>query len=319
MIIQLSDKSFLALSLIIAAYFLAGCQNDPPALPTEVVALPSITPSAVDLASPATSTVPPTWTVEAGGLPPSPTPAGGPAFTPQPSNTPFATFTPASTATSVPSDTPVAPPTLTPSPTAPPASAVNLLPNASFEEGWYHQNGIPELQLPNGWNLQWDEGSNWLDSDPWNRFVRPETRVLTSDFLPAGERSLFIWDGDRTVKVFKREGSLSFRLTTDVDLEPGSYLFTIRVFPDMVEEYSDIGGKIWASDPLSAQVRFIMDPPSDEWHFPTFGEKNEFQFAFFVSEPRSVHLGVHFVSRWAILNNGWFMDDWSLVQLSPAS
>jgi hypothetical protein len=314
-----SRKGFVAL-LLVALIFLAACQNDPAPLPTEVAALPSITATTAGLASPvAKATVPPTWTVAGGELPPLPTSAGLPTFTPRPSNTPFATFTPTGTATPTPSETPVAPPTLTPSATAPPAGTVNLLPNPSFEEGWYHQGGVPELQLPNGWNFQWDEGSNWLDSEPWNKFVRPETRVLTSDFLPADERDLFIWDGDQTVKIFKREGSMSFRLTTDVDLEPGSYLFTIRVFPDMVEKYSELGGKIWAHDALSAQVRFIMDPPSNEWHFPTFGEKNEYQFAFFVSEPGSVHLGVHFVSRWAILNNGWFMDDWSLVQLSPAS
>ena len=234
-----SRKGLVALIFVTVA-LLAGCQSDPVALPTEVAALPSLTPSPDGLVSPiAQATVPPTWTVEAGGLPPLPTSAGLPTFTPKPSSTPFATFAPAETATPVPSDTPVAPPSLTPSPTAPPVSATNLLPNASFEEGWYHQANIPELQLPNGWDFQWDEGSNWLDSDPWNRFVRPETRVLTSDFLPADERDLFIWDGDQTVKIFKREGSMSFRLTTDVDLEPGSYLFTIQVFPNRISITGD--------------------------------------------------------------------------------
>ncbi len=312
-------SALLLFLVILTVQLLSGCQSDPASLPTQVVALPSITPSPAGLASQISPTVPPTWTSEAGGQPPSPTSAGRPTFTPRPSNTPWATFTSTSTPTPIPTDTPPVPPTTTPSPTAPPLGNVNLLPNASFEERWYHQNGIPELQLPNGWQLQWDEGRNWLDSDPWNRFVRPETRVLTSDFLPADERALFIWDGNQTVKIFKREGALSFRLTTDVDLEPGSYLFTIRVFPDMIEKYSDSGAKVWAHDPLSAQVRFIMDPPSDEWHFPTFGQKNEFQYAFYVSRSQSVHLGVHFVGRWAILNNGWFMDDWSLIQLSPAS
>jgi hypothetical protein len=315
----LSRTALLAL-ILLATIILAGCQDEPVELPTQVAALPSLTPAAA--ASPvakATATVPPTWTVEGGGPPPSPTPGSQSTFTPRPSNTPFTPFTPTSTATPVPSETPELPPTLTPSPTAPPMGTENLLPNPSFEEGWYHANGVPELQVPNGWQLQWDEGRNWLDSDPWNNFVRPEARVLTSDFLPADERDIFIWDGDQTVKIFKREGSLSFRLTTVVDLEPGSYLFTIRVFPDMVDDYDDAGGKIWAPDQLSAQVRFFMDPPSSEWHFPRFGEKNEYQFAFHVSEFQAVRIGVHFVGRWAILNNGWFLDDWSLIQLSPES
>jgi hypothetical protein len=319
---SISRLALLALTLL-AAYTLAGCQDEPVELPTRVAVLPTLTATAASPAAqqPAAqqpaATVPPTWTVAGGGPPPSPTPGNRPTFTPRPSNTPFTPFTPTSTATPVPSETPVLPPTLTPSPTAPPLGTENLLPNPSFEDGWYNQNGTPELQLPNSWQLQWDEGFNWLDSDPWNRFVRPETRVLASDLLPANERDLFIWDGNQTVKIFKREGALSFRLTTLVSLEPGSYLFTIQVFPDMVDDYTEAGGKIWAPDPLSAQLRFIMDPPSNEWHFPTFGQKNEFQYAFYVSELKTVRIGVHFVGRWAILNNGWFMDDWSLIQLSP--
>ena len=317
MIGKTSRMAPLGLSLL-AILLLAACLSDPAELPTQIAALPSVNPSAiVPTLEGATATVPPTWTVSGGGPPPSPTSGSMPTFTPRPSNTPFAPFTPTSTETPVPSDTPESTPTMTPSATTPPVSTENLLPNASFEEGWYHQDGIPELQLPNSWQLQWDEGSNWLDSDPWNVFVRPETRVLTSDFLPADERDLFIWDGNQTVKIFKREGSLSFRLTTMVVLDPGSYLFTIRVFPDMVDDYTDSGAKIWAPDPLSAQIRFMMDPPSAEWHFPTFGQKNELQYAFHVDERKAVRIGAHFLSRWAIVNNGWFMDDWSLVQLSP--
>ncbi|UCG25574.1 MAG: hypothetical protein JSW55_06185 [Chloroflexota bacterium] len=310
------SRAGLLTTLILAVYLLAGCQDDPEPLPTAAAALPSIAPPTAGPGSP-TATVPATWTVPAGGLPSFPSPAGLPSFTPAPSNTPWSTFTPTASATATPSDTPEA--TATASPTAPPEGGVNLLPNPSFEDSWHHQSGVPELQVPDGWQLEWHEGRNWLDSDPWNRFVRPETRVLTSDFLPADERELFIWDGNQTVKIFKREGALSFRLTTDVFLEAGSYLFSINVFPDMIDSYSENGSKKWAPDNLSAQLRFIVDPPSEEWHFPTFGEKNHYQYAFFVEQPKTIRLGVHFVGRWAILNNGWFMDDWSLVQLSPAS
>jgi hypothetical protein len=310
-----SRPALLALTLLVA-FALAGCQEEPPELPTQAAALPTFSALAATTVVQPTATVPPTWTLEGGQPPAVSLPAGGPTITPRPSNTPFTPFTPTSTATSTPSATPVLPPTLTPSPTTPPVTTENLLPNPSFEDGWYNQGGVAELQLPISWQLQWDEGPNWLDSEPWNVFVRPESRVLTSDFLPPNERELFIWDGDMTLKIFKREGALSFRLTTLIDLEPGSYLFTIHVFPDMVEDYTEAGGKIWAHDALSAQLRFIMDPPSAEWHFPAFGQKNEFQYAFYVYEPRVVRIGVHFVGRWAILNNGWFMDDWSLVQMA---
>jgi hypothetical protein len=193
---------------------------------------------------------------------------------------------------------------------------VNLLPNPSFEEGWYHANGLPELQVPDQWRLEWDEGGNSLDPDPWNRYVRPESRVLSGAFLPANEHKLFIWDGSQTVKIFKKEGALSFRLLTDVFLEPGTYFFEINIFPDMIDGYAGTGKKIWAPDPLSGELRFIVNLPAGDWILPTFGQKNTYHHAFELTSPQKVHLGVAFRGRWAIENNGWFMDDWSLEQLS---
>jgi hypothetical protein len=188
----------------------------------------------------------------------------------------------------------------------------NLLPNPSFEEGWYHPGGLPELQVPVQWLLQYDEGVNPLDPDPWNVFVRPETRVLSPDFLPAQERDLFIWDGSHTVKIFKREGSISVRLLTDVYLTPGSYLFEVNVFPDLIVGYNPDGSKIWAPDPLSGEVRFSLNSGGTGWLLPEFGRKNTYSFPFDVTQPGTVRLGLAIRGRWAILNNGWFMDDWGL-------
>ena len=195
-------------------------------------------------------------------------------------------------------------------------TAENLLPNPSFELGWYHVSGIGELQVPKDWFLGWYEGENDLDSDPWNIYVRPESRILNGDFLPADEHDLYIWDGQQTMKVFKRTGALYFWLVTNVLLEPGSYMLEINVFPDMVDDYTELGGKVWAPDSLSAELRFIHDGEVGNWIFPKFGQKNTFRYAFQISEPQSVRLGVAFRGRWAILNNGWFFDDWSLSQLS---
>ena len=146
--------------------------------------------------------------------------------------------------------------------------------------------------------------------------MRPESRVLNRDFLPASEHELFIWDGSQTVKIFKKEGSLSFRLLTDVFLDPGTYLFKINIFPDMIDGYTEAGSKIWAPDPLSGEFRFIVNLPAGDWIFPPFGQKSSFQHAFEITSTQKVHLGVAFRGRWAIENNGWFMDDWSLEQLS---
>jgi hypothetical protein len=225
-----------------------------------------------------------------------------PAIAYQPTYTPTPTPTPTST------PTPIATATPTPAPGGP-----NLLPNPSFEEGWYHPNSIPELQIPNQWIFEWDEGYNPLA--PEHDFVRPEVRVLSKDYLPPEERDLFIWDGNYTVKVFKGYGAISFRLITSSYLEPGSYQLEINVFPDLVVGYTSGGSKIWAPDPLSGEVRLTAEGQSTGWLLPTFGQKNTIRYNFNVNQGKIVYITAAFRGRWAILNNGWFMDDWRLTKL----
>jgi LysM repeat protein len=205
-------------------------------------------------------------------------------------------------------------PTQPPPTQPPPITGVNILPNPSFEEGWYNQNGLPELQLPNRWYFEYDEGPNPLDPAPWNAFVRPETRVLPAAQLPSHERPLFIYDGSYTVKIFKGYGAISIRLMTDVALDPGTYEFKIKVFPDLVQSY-DNGTKVWASDPQSGEVRFIIGNGGSGWLLPTFGQKNTLTHTFTVSQSQTVRVGVALRGRYALPNNGFFMDDWSLKRV----
>lgn len=269
-------------------------------------------------------TVPePTWVASA-QRPTQPTPTMWPTSTPTSGPTVSATATSTESPESPPTVETIAPSAtvpITPTPTRfvppPPIDSVNYLPNPSFELGWYNLDGIPELQVPNKWRLEWDAGENPLDPESWNQLVRPESRLLNGDFLPAEEHQLFIWDGAYTLKIFKGSGALSFRLLTETELAPGFYLFTINVFPDMVGEYDEEGHKIWAPDPLSGEIRFVIDEPMGDWILPTFGQKETFYQMFEVPELRTVRLGVAFRGRWAILNNGWFMDDWSVRRVEP--
>ncbi|MDX1613124.1 MAG: hypothetical protein R3300_02370 [Candidatus Promineifilaceae bacterium] len=286
-------------------------------LPTRIATAPTIIPAvqpsqSAEIALP----LPVTWTAEPIANVPSPTSAGLPSRTPVPTHTPWPTFTATPTSTSTPSPTPTASPSPTETATVVPVVAdQSLLPNGSFEEGWYHINDIPELQVPNRWTLEWETGENPLDPDPWNHYVRPESRVLNEDFLPAAEHGLFVWDGDYTYKVFKKEGALSFRVYSHVYLPPGDYVLEINAFPDMIAGYTDGGSKIWAPDPLSGELRFIVDGPVSPWYLPEFGRRNTYRWAFTVTEARTVRIGAAFRGRWAIQNNGWFFDDWSLTQV----
>lgn len=278
--------------------------------------LPTAVPTAAAL-------VPPTWTpiatalrpIELFSAPPTWTPRATLPFIPTNTRPPTATATPIPP-TETPSVTPpitiltpfVPPPTNTP----PSTGGGNLLPNPSFENGWYNLNNTAELQVPNEWWLEWEVGDNPLDPDPWNDFVRPETRVLPKAFLPAHEHSTYIWDGMHTVKVFKGEGAISFRLMTQVYLEAGQYVMEANIYPDLVVGYRADGSKIWAPDPLSGEVQFVVDGFTSGWQLPVFGRRNTMTHVFTVVEPHTLTLGVWIRGRWAIENNGWFMDAWSL-------
>lgn len=194
-----------------------------------------------------------------------------------------------------------------------PSLGPNLLPNGSFEQGWYHIDNVPELQIPNRWQFSYSEGVNPLDPNPWNSWVRPEMRVLSSAFLPPEEHDLFIWDGNQTVKVFKGFGAIQFELTTNIVLQPGTYILVINVFPDLVVGYEN-GQKIWAPDPLSGEVKLIAGSGTTGWMLPQFGQKNRFQTRFTITSPQTVKIGAAMRGRWAIENNGWFLDDWGLYK-----
>lgn len=216
----------------------------------------------------------------------------------------------------------------------------NLLLNPSFEgEGdcqinpphpelcWYHPGGIPELQIPIRWVFdyenQWDGRDcgqppvcdNPLTPEPddwWNAWIRPEVRVLPAQLLPPHEHPLFIWDGNNTLKVFKGYGSISYVLRQGVWLEPGTYVMEISVFPDLVVDYDDQGNKIPAPDPLSGEIEFHAGNTSSGWVLPSFLDKNTYYYVFVRTEAGQTEIKIAIRGRYAIRNNGWFMDDWWL-------
>lgn len=237
-------------------------------------------------------------TIPGGTAPPAP-PAPTTVPPPQPTSSP-------------PQPTPV--PVQPTQPPPPPVTSGNLLPNGSFENGWYNMNGIPELQLPNSWRLEWDTGPTGFGSESWDVYLRPETRVLSRQFLPRNEHPLFIYDGNHTVKIFKGSGAISVRLLTDVTLEPGTYELAVNVFPDLVVGYSG-GQKMWAPDPLSGDVRLIGAGGSSGWIYPAFGQRNRLTYQFTVNQRTTTTVGAALRGRFAIQNNGWFIDDWSLTKI----
>ena len=308
--------------VFVAGFFLIGCRPEM-VLPTPAALAATLPPAAVPPESPESGRVPPTWTAVL--LPPLAPPTPYPTSTPRPPATPLPalppTRTPRPTATEeitavAPTDLPppTEPPIVIASP--PPTNLVlgpNILPNGSFEEGDYLQNGIPELQLPVGWSFEYDVGPTGFGEEIWDVYVRPEMRVLSDHFLPPEEHALYIYDGRHTIKAFKGYGAISFRLFREVYLEPGRYQLEINLFPDLVMEWQGTR-KIWADDPESGEVRFIA-PGAGGWLRPAFGRKNSYQHQFAIETAQTVRIGAAIRGNHAIVNNGWFLDDWSLRRI----
>ena len=207
------------------------------------------------------------------------------------------------------------PPTTNETPPEAVVQGPNLLPNPSFEGNWYFFQ-YNELQIPDGWQLVTDEGPNTLEPGSGGLFNRPEVRVVPAKDLPPAEQSLFIFNGNKTVKAFKGGAPTSFSLFSDVALQPGSYRLQIRFFPDAVAAY-DSSNKTFASDPLAAEVRIIQDNGGTGWQGTQIGQRNTLTYDFTITEAGTVRLGASFRNRYIMANNGWFIDDWSLYALTP--
>ena len=323
----------IILSILIAS-FLAACDAGEPAveesLPTktatvedeEVLAaapptwtsVPSVVedlPDPTDLPPP-TNTIVPTSTA----VPPTNTPEPT-ATNPPPTNTrpPAPTSTPAPTSPPAATDPPAPPPpTAEPTTSPEPVEGVNLIPNGSFEEGHYNQNGVPELQLPNKWRLEWDEGPTGVGNATWDNYVRPEARVLSTAFLPPHEHGLYIYNGQHTIKIFKGSGAVNFRLLTDVTLEPGTYIVEAKMFADIVEKWEN-RQKVWAQDPTAAEFRFLVGNGGTVWTTQRYGQINVHNFTFTIDQLQTITIGLALKGKYAIANNGWFIDDLSLKRV----
>jgi hypothetical protein len=209
--------------------------------------------------------------------------------------------------------TPLPPPT-----PEPPPAGDNILLNGSFEGSWYHPGGIAELQIPEWWAFSNKDETTPNPHDPndWSKFVRPEVRVLSRDFLPPDEWEDFILDGHQTVKIFKDSGAIWATMAQDVNLEDGDHEVTIRVFADLVKDYAEDGAKIWADDPEGrdglVRVSF-SDQILIDWTSLTPGNLNKIMAEFNATGAGT--LEVELMCPFALKNNGLFIDHWELQSI----
>lgn len=184
----------------------------------------------------------------------------------------------------------------------------------SFEDGWYHPDDIPELQIPVPFQFSYEEGDNPVSDDPWNDFVRPEVRTLPREQLPPDEQDVFILDGDYCVHAFKSYGAWNAAFHVEVELEEGIYLFEPRVYGDMVVAYTS-GEKVPAPDPLSGRIRIHVDDFVTTWADLAPLRYMRYPLNIIVQEKRVVNISVEFMLPYAIKNNGLFADLWTIKKI----
>lgn len=309
------------LALLAASLMLAACGADEPAPEATTVAAAPTQPSVHATWTPLPAVIVLTNTPEP-TLPPPASPTPPPSATPLPASpTADISPTPEASATTLPAT--VAPTTAAPAPTRPPATAApptlspnptlgeNILPNGSFEEGFSNQNGIAELHAPNGWRIEYQEGPTGFGNQAWDVFVRPDTRVFPAAFLPPEEHSLYIFEGSTTLKVFREQGALSMRLLTDVDLQPGTYVLEANFYSDVFEKFEN-DQKIAPSDPAAGEAALFAGTGGTGWIGNNYLTRNVLKHTFTVNAAQKMTVGVGFRGRYAIANNGWFVDNLSL-------
>ena len=205
----------------------------------------------------------------------------------------------------------------------------NLLKNGGFEEGWYDISGTQ--QCPNHWDMGWTEGVPMGDGSTVT--ARPESRVLPRTQVPPDEHNLYYWDGDYTLKMFWAKAPIHISVFQDVSgLEVGrEYRFVV---PTYIDTFDWDKGKNAPTDPFAAEVRLGAGPVGTDWQnenainfsnwanptntSPYYLARTTLQFKFVATEPQ-MRVFVEYKSKWALDNNGIFMDALRLEPLEMAA
>ena len=212
---------------------------------------------------------------------------------------------------------------------------MNLLKNPNFDQGYYHQDNIPEIVVPNDWQLHWIDNEVFKGSE--NAAYRPESVVWNIKDAPPHEKTLFFLAGNYCWKIFKASAPMYSAMTQVVSgLTPGAtYHFNAQVFSDIVTGYSG-GRKRRPTDIWAGETRAGWSEPGTPWpraedgavNWSKWFNKNNKNFEFgeytnvFVefTAPASgqVRVWVEIKAKWGHENN-WFMDAFSLVQVDGSS
>ncbi|MBK8904052.1 MAG: LysM peptidoglycan-binding domain-containing protein [Anaerolineaceae bacterium] len=208
----------------------------------------------------------------------------------------------------------------------------NLFQNPGFEGGYFNQDAIPQIAVPNGWRMHWLDGVPF-DGTGGAVAYRPETVVWYIEDAPQSERSLFFRDGSYTLKLFKPWAPVFVALSQEVSgLEVGrNYRVSAPIFVDIVESYES--GKQAPARKDSGFVRFSVGPAGSGWlsagltYSPLWTADNVNGFYLnnityswdFTATAESMIIFLEMGSRHPYVNSGFFMDGVGLYALGTTS
>lgn len=215
--------------------------------------------------------------------------------------------------------------------TAQEQSSENLFTNPGFEQGYYNQDNISQIAVPNGWRMWWLDGVPFAGTEDRPAY-RPETVVWNIQDAPPNERSLFFRDGSYTLKVFKSWAPMYAALSQDVQgLQVGrKYRIVAPIFVDIVEDYQG-GKKVPPSRANAGFVRFGVGPVGAPWldatqinYSPYWNGENvqpfyQAQPIFvwdFTATAENMTVWIEMGSNYPYRNNGFFMDGVGLYALN---
>ena len=174
------------------------------------------------------------------------------------------------------------------------------------------QDNVQEYQLPTGWRVE-DVQDN-VNNQFGFTFLKPEIRTLSKSDLPPDEQDLFISDGIFAVKMFKGGAPIQATFITEdpIQLSQGEYLVTVKFFADRV--VSNNGGKEFHTNPDAAKVQGVFGSQKTAMTDVALGQPNSISFPFNLQSSQALRVGLVFQANLPGSNNGWFIDDWSLVR-----
>ena len=215
--------------------------------------------------------------------------------------------------------------------TAQEIASENLFTNPGFEQGYFNQNGIPQIAVPNGWTMHWLDNVAFEGTEGVLAY-RPETVVWFIQDAPESERPLFFRDGSYTLKVFKGYAPMYAALSQNVSgLEVGRrYRISAPIYVDIVQEY-DGGKKVPPYRNDSGFVRFGASSVGAPWrdgsqiNYSPFWTADNVQ-PFYQAQPiflwdftataTDMTIWIEMGSRHPYRNNGFFMDGVGLFALN---